>query len=90
MIKEICLGFALAGVIFLAAAGYDITPFLFLGAVGLGLYYFAHSRGLIAKNFSEHRVAPGRQISFEDVGGQASAIQELKMPNRFKNWVFAP
>ncbi len=78
MLKEICLGFSLAGVIFLAAAGYDITPFLFLGAVGLGLYYFAHSRGLIARNFNEQRVAPGRQVSFEDVGGQATAIQELR------------
>ena len=78
MIKEICLGFALAGLIFLAVAGYDITPFLFLGALGAGLYYIAYSRGLLARNFAEHKVSPGQQVSFNDVGGQASAIQELR------------
>jgi vesicle-fusing ATPase len=78
MLKEVCLGFALAGIIFLAFAGYDLTPLFFLGVIGLGLYYFASSRGLITKNFSGNQTAPGQKISFGDVGGQAFAIQELR------------
>ncbi|HAP93448.1 MAG TPA: ATPase [Desulfotomaculum sp.] len=77
MFKEICLGVALAVVVFLVILGYDVTPLLFLGAAGLGVYYFAHSRGLLTRSFNGHLVVAGQQVSFGDIGGQATAIQEL-------------
>ncbi len=78
MLKEISIGLALAAIISLIIMGYDVTPFIFLAAAGGGLYYFARMRGLIsAKNF-ESNVNPGCQgVSFSDIGGQESAIQEL-------------
>lgn len=79
MLKEISLGLALAGVISLAIMGYDITPFLFLAAAGGGLYYIARARGLVSARNFENTGSPSRQeISFSDIGGQASAIQELR------------
>jgi len=78
VLKEISLGFALASVIFMAVAGYDITPLLFLGCVIVGLYYFAISRGLISRSFNHNQTTTIQQTTFEDVGGQASAIGELR------------
>jgi len=77
VLKEVCLGVVLAALIFLVIIGYDVTPLIFLGAAGAGAYYFATSRGLLNKNFNEHQVSANQQISFGDVGGQATAIQEL-------------
>ncbi len=77
MLKEICLGVVLAVLIFLFGIGYDVTPLIFLAAAGAGAYYFAATRGLLNKNFSEHQVSANQQISFGDVGGQSTAIQEL-------------
>ncbi|MBE3587138.1 MAG: AAA family ATPase [Thermoanaerobacteraceae bacterium] len=78
MLKEIGLGLGLAGLIFLVATGYDVTPLIFLGAAGAGLYYVARSRGLLARNFAGEQVVTRDNISFADIGGQASAIQELR------------
>ncbi len=78
MLKEISIGLGLAVVIYMLITGYDITPFLFLAAAGGGLYYFARMRGLInVKNFEGSGSAVCPEVSFNDIGGQASAIQEL-------------
>jgi len=78
MIKEISLGFGLATLIFLAVLGYDITPLIFFGAAGGALYYLARSRGMVAKNFGTVQSKSTPEVSFSDIGGQASAINELK------------
>lgn len=79
MLKEISIGLGLAAVIYMLITGYDITPFLFLAAAGGGLYYFARMRGLInVKNFEGAGSAGRPEVSFNDIGGQDSAIQELK------------
>ncbi len=79
MLKEISIGLVLAAVISLVIMGYDITPFLFLAAVGGGLYYFARMRGMVStKNFEGGTGVARQEISFGDIGGQDSAIQELK------------
>lgn len=79
MIKEISIGIGLATVISLAAMGYDITPFLFLLAVGGGLYYFIRVKGLVdTRNFGSISSLNRQEVSFGDIGGQESAIQELK------------
>ena len=79
MLKEISIGLGLAAVTYMLITGYDITPFLFLAAAGGGLYYFARMRGLInVKNFEGAGSAAFPEVSFNDIGGQDSAIQELK------------
>ena len=78
MIKDISIGLGIAGVVFLALVGYDIVPILFLGVAGAVLFWVAKSRGLINKSFAETSsdCIPG--VTFADIGGQKSAIQELK------------
>ncbi|MHB8916771.1 MAG: AAA family ATPase [Desulfocucumaceae bacterium] len=78
MIKEISIGFGMAAFIFLAVAGYDIFPLIFLAAAGTVLYFIARSRGMVTKNFGGSGAPPKHDVTFEDVGGQASAINELK------------
>ncbi|MDD4170379.1 MAG: AAA family ATPase [Desulfotomaculaceae bacterium] len=78
MLKEISIGLGIAAVISMFVMGYDVMPLLFFLLVGAGLYYFARMRGMVgAKNF-ESPVGAGRyEISFSDIGGQLSAINEL-------------
>lgn len=78
MVKEIGLGLGLAAVIFLGIAGYDITPVIFMAAAGTGLYFIARSRGVVTKNFNDRGVAVRQEITFSDIGGQATAIKELQ------------
>ncbi|MCL6634168.1 MAG: AAA family ATPase [Peptococcaceae bacterium] len=79
MYREISIGLALAAVISLAVMGYDISPLLFLLAAGAGLYYIARARGLVsARNFEIAGSFGSQEISFADIGGQDSAIQELR------------
>ncbi|MFZ5646294.1 MAG: AAA family ATPase [Bacillota bacterium] len=78
MIKEIGIGFGLAAVIFLAVAGYDVIPLVFLAGAGFAIYFIARSKGIVAKNFSDGGLAVRQEVSFSDIGGQATAIKELK------------
>ncbi|SHE42075.1 AAA family ATPase [Desulforamulus putei] len=79
MLKEISIGLAAALLVFGAAAGYDITPFIFLLAFGGALFYLTGARGMVKSGFGNSSAVPKRQeISFDDIGGQASAIKELK------------
>ncbi len=79
MIREISIGISMAAVISMLIMGYDVTPFLFLAVAAGALYYFAKMRGLInVKNFDTVSVAERRDFSFDDIGGQESAIKELK------------
>ena len=77
MLKEIGLGIGLAFLFFLAASGRDITLFVFmLGAAAL-LFYFIQTKGLTAR-FNSTTLADRPKTSFDDIGGQNSAINELK------------
>ncbi|SHI44982.1 AAA family ATPase [Desulfofundulus thermosubterraneus] len=78
MLKEIGLGLVLAGILFLLINGHDVTPLIFVGAAGAGLYYVARSRGLLTRNFAGEQVISRQEVSFADIGGQAAAIQELR------------
>ncbi len=65
--------------IFFALAGYDIYPFIFMAAGGTAIYFLARAKGLISKDFSGTSCpAVKKDVVFEDIGGQASAINELK------------
>lgn len=79
MIREISIGISMAVVISMLIMGYDVTPFLFLAVAAGALYYFAGMRGLInIKNFETGTASEHRDFSFDDIGGQESAIKELK------------
>lgn len=78
MLREISLGLAGAVLVFALVAGYDITPLLLLLTFGGGLYFIASTKGML-KNFNQQTGKKViREIFFEDIGGQASAINELK------------
>ncbi|WP_003541306.1 AAA family ATPase [Desulfotomaculum nigrificans] len=78
MLKEISLGLGVAMLIFAISAGYDVTPIIFLLAFGGGLFYMVSAKGMV-KGFTNDSGQPKRQeISFDDIGGQGSAIKELK------------
>lgn len=76
MIKEISLGLALALAIFAVIAGYDIVPIFILALVAGALYFVARSKGLV-KNFDTKDNLSFSKITFDDIGGQATAINEL-------------
>jgi len=80
MIKEIAIGGGIAAAIFLAAQGYNILPFLFLGALllvlmqGLGLSSLLG--GGTRTGTMVERVGTGG-VSFDHIGGQTAAKREL-------------
>ncbi|MGQ9531973.1 MAG: AAA family ATPase [Desulfotomaculales bacterium] len=78
MPKEFGLGLGLALLVFLGANGYDVGPLLFLAGAGAGLYYLARTRGLFNKTFQSVSAAPHGQVSFQDIGGQKAAVEELR------------
>jgi len=72
------IGFGLAAVIFLAVAGYDVIPLIFLAGAGAALYFIVRSRGVVAKNFNEGKTVGRQEAAFTDIGGQTAAIKELQ------------
>jgi vesicle-fusing ATPase len=78
MVKEIGLGLGLAMLFYLMATGYDVVPLMFLAAAGAGLFFIARTRGLVAKNFNDRGSSLIQNITFDDVGGQTTAIKELQ------------
>ncbi|NPV72213.1 MAG: AAA family ATPase [Pelotomaculum sp.] len=79
MLREISIGAGLAVVISLTAMGYDTIPLLFLIGAGVGLYYLARMKGFVGTgNFAAVKFAGRREVTFDDIGGQSFAIQELK------------
>ncbi|MBC7107135.1 MAG: AAA family ATPase [Firmicutes bacterium] len=78
MPKEFGLGLGLALLVFLAAGGYDVGPLLFLAGAAAGLYYLARTRGLFGRTFQSVPAAPQGQVSFQDIGGQRAAVEELR------------
>ncbi len=78
MLKEISLGLAAALIIFALAAGYDIVPIFILALVGAALYFVAQNKGMIKKFDGDIDNAPAQQITFENIGGQETAVKELR------------
>ncbi|MEG6521739.1 AAA family ATPase [Desulfotomaculum sp. 1211_IL3151] len=79
MLKEISLGLGAALLVFGLTVGYDLTPFVFLLAFGGALYFLVYSKGMVKTGIGNSSTLPKRQeISFDEIGGQDSAIKELK------------
>lgn len=86
MLKEISLGLGSALLVFGIAAGYDVTPFVFLLVFGASLFYLANTKGMVKSGFGDSSSVPKRQeISFDDIGGQGSSVKELKEALNFIN-----
>ena len=77
MYKEVSIGLGAAMLIFLVVIGYNVGPLIFLGALAGLLYYLMRSRGVV-KTFHKVPSETQVQVSFCDVGGQATAIEELR------------
>ncbi len=79
MIKEVATGITLGVVVGLIWAGYNIYPVLLLIGLFFFLYKMIDLRGGV-KQFVPNKISSekaGTNISFEDVGGQATAKREL-------------
>jgi len=77
MIKEVCVGTSLAVLIFLTIVGYNVLPLLLLGGLGVFLFMMLDRKNLGASSSSNSYTQP-TNFTFDDIGGQAPAKQELK------------
>lgn len=77
MIKELCLGVSIAVLIFLVLMGQNVIPLLLLAGLGFFLYMLMDKKGLVG---SSQFTGYSNQVdfTFDDIGGQAPAKQELK------------
>jgi cell division protease FtsH len=76
--REILVGTGIGIAIFLASVGVNVVPFIFfLGLLG-AFYFFFQMQGV--GNFKDVDTDTGvcSTMSFDDIGGQDSAINELK------------
>lgn len=76
MVKEVIMGISIAIIIFASLLGINMTPLLFIGGMVFLLSYLLENKGLISG--SSNIVKPESEIVFEDIGGQNTAISELK------------
>lgn len=81
MVKEISLGVGIAVVAFLFFQGVNLIPALFLVGIGYFLFNLFKKQGLGGnKNFNTHQEETNKKtadVSFEDIGGQETAKNEL-------------
>ncbi len=80
IVKEISLGSGIAILGFLVWKGYDILPLIFIFGFFAAVYFLAESKGMV-KPVGFQKVSSGKGttgITFKDIGGQDSAIKELK------------
>jgi cell division protease FtsH len=77
LIREFCLGASIALLIFLTMMGQNVIPLLLLAGLGFMLYMLIDRKGLTGSaNFAGYTQQVN--FSFDDIGGQAPAKQELK------------
>jgi len=78
VLKEVGMGLGLAAILFLVISGYDVTPILFMGLAAGLLFYIARSRGMLTATFNAAPAACRPEVCFADIGGQKTAVNELK------------
>jgi len=76
MVKEVIIGIIMALIIFSAFLGINIAPIFFIGGMILILNYLLDNKGIIGG--TSNLIKPESEISFKDIGGQNTAISELK------------
>lgn len=75
--KEILLGVAIGVLAYLYSQGYDVSPLIILGGLGVVLYIITKKKGLL-KVDTYQKVVQENSFRFEDIGGQETPKQELK------------
>ncbi len=73
----IALGAGLGILGFLIFNGFNVTPILILGGLAIFLYFFLEQKGVLRQSAIGQTVLR-TEVPFEDIGGQATAKQELK------------
>ncbi len=81
--KEILLGAAIAVVIFLAINEVNVTPVILLAALIGCMFYFMQGQGQIKLGNSGAGMDRRSLLDFDEIGGQDSAIKELKEALQF-------
>jgi len=78
--KEIAIGVAVAGIVFLIFVGVDITPYLTLVVFAAAIFLFIRPRGGVMAGAVERKAKQRTPsyLTFEDIGGQDRAKNELK------------
>ncbi|MGI6284955.1 AAA family ATPase [Neomoorella humiferrea] len=79
--KEIVAGAALGLLIFLSLKGVDLTPIILLAGMGFFTYWVIEKKGGLPglpATLGGKGYEPSVKVTFADVGGQATAVQELK------------
>ncbi|MCY0879844.1 MAG: AAA family ATPase [Firmicutes bacterium] len=77
MLKEIAVGMGLGTLIFLAIRGVDIWPLLLLAALGLLLFLGGFTSRIQWGSRSRATLGSRTTVSFQDIGGQDTAKNEL-------------
>ncbi|MTI79436.1 MAG: AAA family ATPase [Firmicutes bacterium] len=78
MLREISVGFSVALIIFAVIAGYDIFPLFMLALAGGALFFIAQSKGMVKNLNGASSKKPTTNITFDVIGGQTTAINELR------------
>ncbi|MEN6349040.1 MAG: AAA family ATPase [Syntrophomonas sp.] len=81
--KEIFVGSALALIVFLAIVGINVVPLVVIVAIMGGFFYFVENQGAMKFNDIGKGQKKSLHISFDDIGGQDTAIKELKEALQF-------
>ncbi|MEQ8173665.1 MAG: AAA family ATPase [Syntrophomonadaceae bacterium] len=81
--KEFALGSGVGITVFLGLIGINIMPLLLLAMLAAGLYFFMQTQGNLKLEQVGSGVEAASGLSFDDIGGQDSAINELKEALQF-------
>lgn len=74
---ELTVGICLSLFVFLFYLGFDITPFVIIGFLGMLFYLMLQKKGLV-KNEAFQEIQSIKDLNFDNIGGQEVAKQELK------------
>ncbi|MGF7185754.1 ATP-dependent metalloprotease FtsH [Desulfitispora alkaliphila] len=85
MTKELGIGGAIGALVFLIFLGYNVAPLILLMLLGAGIYYIALRNGGGLNKSNIHVGKNDTGIDFEQIGGQGSAIGEVKEALDFIN-----
>lgn len=76
--KEILMGIAAAAIIFLALIGIDVMPVILLVLIAGFIYFFMVAQGQLKVKNVNSSLGNRSELPFEEIGGQESAVKELK------------
>ncbi len=78
MSREIAIGSVVGILIFLALLGVNVLPFVFFTGIIMAFYFFYQMQGAGSFKTPDARGRVKDLITFDDIGGQDTAINELK------------